>query len=97
MRTKRITICAVGISIVFYSVFVFLHEQYAHDKIQKQIEEHALIIADDVWNFNYQGASQYLMLAAASQSYEKLEVTDYSGKVFASIDMPYVGKFKKLY
>jgi len=96
MRKKWITICAIGISIVFYSVFVFLHEQYAHDKIKKQIEEHALIIADDVWNFNYHGASQYLMLAAASQSYETLEVTDHSGKVFASIDMPHHGKLEQV-
>lgn len=86
MLNKRATIIAIVSSIIFYSVFVFMYEKYAHNKIQMQIEEHAMILADDLWRFNYRGASEYLKLAATSQSYETLVVTDHSGQVFASID-----------
>lgn len=95
MLKKRATIIAIVISIIFYSVFVFMYEKYAHNKIQMQIEEHAMILADDLWRFNYRGASEYLKLAATSQSYESLVVTDHSGQVFASIDnTPHISKIE---
>ena len=86
MLKKRATIISIVISIIFYSIFVVMYEKYARSQIQTQIEEHAIILADDLWRFNSRGASEYLKLAAASQSYETLVVTDHSGQVFTSID-----------
>ncbi|MCK4992944.1 MAG: PAS domain S-box protein, partial [Bacteroidales bacterium] len=40
------------------------------------------IIADALWNFNSQGASEYLSLACKSNNYKHLVVTDTQGTIF---------------
>ncbi len=95
MFKKRITITAIVICVILFSVFVLFYEKRAYNKAKMQIEEHAMIIADDLWNYNYQGASEYLALAAVSQSYETFVITANSGQVFATVSMSHIGKFKQ--
>ena len=74
----------VGLGILFW-FFVIGFEQYSRDRAETDIRENALVISDALWNYNYQGASDYLVLAAKTQRYRRLVVRDDSGKVFQFI------------
>lgn len=65
-----------------YCVFVLAYEKYYFLQAEKRIEEHAQIIADDLWNFNTLGAGEYLKLAADSGHYERVSVINHNGEVF---------------
>lgn len=68
-----------------YCIFVISFERYTAVEGEARIKEHAGIIADDLWNFNYTGAAEYLRLAAESDHYEKISVVDQSGEVFQEL------------
>jgi PAS domain S-box-containing protein len=70
---------------IIYCVFVLVYEKYNALQGEKRIAEHAQIIADDLWNFNGQGISEYLELAASSGNYESLAVVSHNGEVFREI------------
>ncbi|MFO7558438.1 MAG: PAS domain S-box protein [Desulfobacterales bacterium] len=82
MRYKRITLIAAVICLIFFCAFVMVCEHYALKKAEERIAEHARIISDNLWNYNAQGAVEYLKLAAKSQNYESLVVTDHGGRIF---------------
>ncbi len=62
--------------------FVVIYESHSRRLAQVKIEEHAVIIADSLWNFHYQGAAEYLNLVANANNYETMVVKDHSGEVF---------------
>ncbi|MCP3951726.1 MAG: response regulator [Desulfobacterales bacterium] len=62
--------------------FITIYELYNHRLAQGKIEEHAVIIADSLWNFHYQGAAEYLKLVANAHSYKTLIVKDHGGGIF---------------
>lgn len=47
--------------------------------------DHARVVANNLWNFNLEGISDYLFLAADSYDYESLIIMDHRGKVFWEI------------
>lgn len=68
-----------------FCAFTFLHEHHAAQKAQSRLNRHALIIADDLWNFNQKGVVEYLKLAAEADHYESLEVVNHNGELFQSV------------
>jgi len=82
MSYKRVTLKAAILCLIFFCAFVMVYENYALKRAQTYITEHSQIISDDLWNFNNQGAVEYLKLAAMSQHYESLVVTDHRGRIF---------------
>ena len=65
-----------------FGCFVAIYELNTRRQAQVKIDEHAVIIADSLWNFHYQGAAEYLKLVANSHNYKTLTVMDHSGEVF---------------
>lgn len=74
----------VAATIVF-CLFVMLFEKRTADQAQLNIDQHGKIIADDLWNFNYESISGYLKLAAESEHYESMTVTSHDGEVFQEV------------
>jgi len=84
------------ILILLFTVFVFWYEKQAGERAQDDIREHAHIIADDLWNFNYQGAAEYLRLVAGSRHYEKISVISHNGEVFQEVTVGDRSAFESL-
>jgi PAS domain S-box-containing protein len=53
-----------------------------YQKAQDNIEQHARVIASSLWNFDPQGASEYLFLACKLQNYQHVVVMDTKGAIF---------------
>nr|QIV52836.1 hypothetical protein [uncultured bacterium] len=85
MNTRKIKWTGMAIFAISFCVFVLIHEHLAYREAQQRIDEHANIISDALWNYNSQGASEYLTLACKSQNYEYLVVSDIDGKVFQKV------------
>jgi len=66
-------------------LFILLYEKQAADKAQHNLDRHALIIADGLWNFNVDGVAEYLKLAATADNYEYLEVVNHNGELFHKV------------
>ena len=85
MGYKRVRI-AVGIAFaLFFCLFVLFHEKEVFAKAQAGIESHALVIKDDMWNFNPEGAEEFMKLAAYRDRYESLVATHNNGEIFKYI------------
>lgn len=82
---SRLPMYSLVILTVIFCTFTLAYEKYAADLAQDRLAKHALIIADDLWNFNTAGVVEYLKLAAEANHYEKLEVVNHNGEVFQSI------------
>ena len=82
LNDHKITSWTAVLFLVLFLVFVISYEHYAHKRAGERIQEHGQIIADALWNFNPQGASEYLSLACKSYNYRYLVVTDTWGKIF---------------
>ncbi len=60
--------------LVVYSCFVFWYLAAAEKHDSAQAQNHAVIIANDLWNLNEPGMRAYLNLAARTGHYKELEV-----------------------
>ncbi len=78
---KTASITAIVLLLMF-CIFVILYERHIRNEAQAYIEKHGRVIANALWNFNPQGASEYLSLACKSQRYEHVVVTDINGEIF---------------
>lgn len=96
MNYKQVTLYTTILCLVVFCAFVFIFERQSLKRAQLRIKDHAVIIANDLWNYNDQGATEYLKLAALSQNYETLVVTDHSGRVFNRTEMKHTGFLEKL-
>jgi len=79
-----------------FCLFVFVYEQHVLTQAQARIATHALIIKDAMWNYNHQGASEYLALAAETHDYESLTATHHNGEVFQEVHPESPGRFERL-
>ncbi|GAB6191279.1 hybrid sensor histidine kinase/response regulator [Desulfocastanea catecholica] len=82
---SRIPMYALVILTVIFCTFTLGYEKYAAERAQDRLDKHALIIADDLWNFNTEGVVEYLKLAAEADHYERLEVVNHNGELFQSV------------
>ncbi len=81
---------------MIFCVFVAAYEHDAYRQAQSHIENHGRVIANALWNFNPQGASEYLRLACLSQHYQFVEVTDTDGKPFQRAEGAIPGRMEKV-
>lgn len=86
---SRIPIYSLVILTLIFCIFSLGYEKYAAGRAQERLKEHAIIICDDLWNFNDEGATAYLKLAADADHYEQLEVINNDGNLFQSITTEY--------
>ncbi len=81
---------------LLYCIFAFGFSKYTSMQAQTHLSEHALVIADDLWNYNTSGAVAYIKLAATADHYEKLEVTNQSGEIFQKAVTNFPTSFEKI-
>jgi len=79
-KKNAITICVC----LLFTVFVFANEIRSHNRAEALIRQHALIIADALWNVNLEGTAEYLRLATVTNRYGNLTVYDPAGSVLQS-------------
>jgi len=96
MNYRKITYIGIIVICIAFSGFVLLYGRQARKEEQSRVAEHALIIADALWDYNPQGSSQYLTLACIPQNYESLVVTDTDGEVFQAAVGKEPGRFERL-
>jgi PAS domain-containing protein len=82
LNLKRVTPIAAIVLLCVFCIFVIFYERHERRIALSDIETHARVIANALWNLNPQGASEYLSLACESQNYENIVVTDTNGKIF---------------
>ena len=84
-RYDQVPIIALVFLTLFFCLFVLIYEKQAAISAQENLDRHALIIADDLWNFNVEGVAEYLKLAAKADNYEYLEVVSSNGELFHKV------------
>ncbi|MCP3951512.1 MAG: hypothetical protein GY697_04745, partial [Desulfobacterales bacterium] len=58
---RKMTALAAILLLFGFGVFVAQYESYAYRKAQADIVKHGWVISDALWNFNRQGAFEYLV------------------------------------
>ncbi len=82
LHIRRIrTIGIVVLTVVFFG-FVLIHEWHSRNFAQSMVDEHAIVLSKELWNFDLHGAEAYLSLACKTQNYEKFAVIDIHDKIF---------------
>ena len=79
-----------------FSGAVLVIEYRARSGAIEQIDEHARIIADDLWNFNHTGAVEYLKLAARTDHYQQFSIVRNNGRVFEEVTSDILSPWEKL-
>ncbi len=88
-KNNRIPIIAMIVMTSLFCVFALVYEKHNSRQAQERLEKHTTIIANDLWNFNFSGAVEYLKLAAESDHYETLAVISHNGELFHEISTNY--------
>ncbi len=82
---RKITVLAAVLLLIGFGVFVTRYERYAYRKAQADIEKHGWVISNALWDFNRQGAFEYLVLASRTGSYKHIVVKDTHGAIFQEV------------
>lgn len=93
---KNLPLISIVLATIFFCGFTIGYEKVTAERAEKRIVEHAKIISDDLWNFNSEGAAEYLTLAAEVDKYITLKVIDKSGDLFQKISTPNINSFEQL-
>ena len=92
---SRIPIYSLIILTLLFCLFSLGFEKYTAEKANARLVKHAMIVADDLWNFNSEGAVEYLKLAAEKDHYESLEVINNNSDIFQSVTTSIPNKLEK--
>jgi len=82
---RNIAALAAVFFLIGFSIFVSRYESYAYRRAQADIEKHGWVISNALWNFNHQGAFEYLVLASQASNYKRLVVKDTKGSIFQEV------------
>lgn len=85
MNYRMITPTAMVAATTLFCLFVLLFEKQTALQAQRRIEQHGIIISDDLWDFNHESVVEYLKLAAESDHYESITVTSHNGEMFQEV------------
>jgi signal transduction histidine kinase/ActR/RegA family two-component response regulator len=85
MSSRKVITAAIVVFSISFGLFVLFYERHTFNQAKTHIKDHARIIANALWDYNSQGASEYLLLACQSHNYESLRVTEINGKVFEEV------------
>ncbi len=75
-----LTIC------LLFCLFVFSYEIHTRNKAETRIKQHALVLADAIWNVNIDGVAEYLRLAVAANDYSSFTVHDEHEIIFQTFN-----------
>ncbi len=92
---SRIPMNSLVILTLIFCSFSLGFEKYTAEQAQTRLVKHAMIVADDLWNFNSEGAVEYLKLAAEKDHYETLEVINNNSDIFQSVTTSFPNKLEK--
>lgn len=81
---------------LFFCIFVIRYENKVADQAEQRLAKHAKLISDNLWNFNLEGATEYLRLAAEADNYLALEVKNKNGELFKKITRTNLNDFERL-
>ncbi len=96
-KFKKITVSAGIAGFLLFCIFVVFYEDHTRKEARAKIDEHARVIADALWNYNYEAVSEYLNLACQSYNYAALSVVEAEGRgVFYDAPVMETGAFEGL-
>lgn len=95
-RVRFIFMMIVMVFIACFFLFFSFHQKYSYHKAGQRLKAHARVIADSLWRYEKGEPVAYLHLAARSNDYKRVAVTDEFGNEFASIINPEAGRAEHL-
>jgi len=84
-NTRLIFTSIIIIFIIGFLLFFFTYQEHIRQDADRQLKKHALIIANSLWRYEKEEPIAYLQLAAQSNNYKKIIVTDEFNNEFASV------------
>lgn len=89
-KTRTRLLLAIGLIFwgLIYSLLASWYLTSAKIKNNHMVQNHADIIADDVWNLNRSGMDTYLRLVAETSNYKTIEILLEDGQVFLQLSGP---------
>ncbi len=85
MNFQRLNTSIIITAFLLFCIFVFGYEKHSRYLAQEELQNHARIISNALWNYNDKTAAEYLNLACRSEGYEHILIIDSSGKIFLEI------------
>lgn len=95
MKTLRLLPWYTAMLLVaVFCLFIIAYEYHVLQQARKKLEQHAVVVADALWNFNSAGVKEYMRLAADADRYATLTILNQDGKLFQEVHFPasYEGK-----
>lgn len=77
-------VSSIALALMFI-VFMKGIDTHSESAAQARLNEHARVVANNLWNFNLEDISDYLALASDSYNYEELVIQDHRGMTFWKI------------
>lgn len=91
-KSKTLILKGVIVFFAFYGLISYLFVIKTNLHHSKQLQTHATIIADDVWNLNYSGTKAYLNLAMQADHYKKVRIHIDQEETFITTTNNNIGK-----
>jgi signal transduction histidine kinase/ActR/RegA family two-component response regulator len=86
--TSKLTPWYSGVALTMvFCLWVIVFENHTIEKAQENLERHALVVADALWNFNSAGVKEYLRLAAEADHYLSLKILNKDEQIFQAISI----------
>ncbi len=93
---KKAALSGGIVALILFCAFVVFYEARARGQAHDKIDQHVRVIADALWNYNYDAVSEYLNLACQSYDYATLSVFEVNGSVFYESPPMAPGPFERL-
>lgn len=87
-KQKKIFLNGIIAFFAFYALIGYLFIVKEDSRNTKQIQTHATIIADNVWNLNHAGIQAYLILALHADYYQHFKITLDQDELFLEVSKP---------
>ncbi len=74
--------------IFFFGLFVIFYNKHTAHRLTHEMERHAVVIEDDLWTLDLEGARSYLSLASERDNYAKIIIDGLPGRKAFSLEGP---------
>ena len=88
MQKSKVSLIISAIAVLSFAAFAVIYWNRSIDSIERNVQEHARIVARSVWDLSRQTTSEYLNIVASHSSYQSITIRDAEGRIFAKAEIP---------
>jgi two-component system cell cycle sensor histidine kinase/response regulator CckA len=86
MNEKGTSYIVILVALCGFALFVFINDRTAAKRAAANLDSHAAILSEALWNFDDTFAHEYLQLACRTENYDHVVILDTGGIPFVSVD-----------